>query len=156
MDIYTNNIIFYGTIITKEQCNDLINILGNYSDAENIIDIYVYRSVCIRKICGKHLLFVTTSYYNFRNNKTIITSEDTKRGYINLSNIEKNLWLNNISRVQIILYPDKEDIERLNAITSLLTFCDDSKLIPRLELIEILNNDKNISSGLITCILPII
>jgi hypothetical protein len=164
--------MYYGTIITEDQYNELLSIIDwkcmnklvsdFESESEPTIDICIYSLISVRKFVNKYFLFISTTYYNIRNNDVVFKQDDIKQGFISRSDLENYLWQNNISesKFKAIFYPDKNETENLNAIISLLNFDhskDDLKLIVCLEIVEILNNNDTIGigSGVVTHILPV-
>ncbi len=154
MDPYTCNFVYYGTIISQEQYDSLTSIINPNI---NTTDTHVYSSIYIRKTSDKYLLFISTTYYNFRNVKSLFHTDNIQQGFISITDVERCLRSNNISetRIDSIFYPDHNEKQNLAAIVSLLEFDTDIKLVTRLEMAEILNDQRNISSGILSYILPI-
>lgn len=75
-----------------------------------------------------------------------------------MTEIKGILQIRNLSRVNNILNPDKDELERLDAIIALLEIGSDDtnfKLKPRLEMVETLNDKLDLSSGILTHLLPV-
>lgn len=160
MNLYWNNFIYYGTIISSEQYEFLMSVIDmkDANTLEDIFDILVYSSICVRKCVNTYFLFILTTYYNFRNHDPIFTSRHIKQGFISLNEVRELLQTRNLSRINSILIPDKDEKERLDAIIALLEIgsIDHSlKLTPRLEIIETLNDKLDMGSGILTHQLPV-
>ena len=142
MNIYWNNFIYYGVMISRKQYNYLLSLINDKIDnKQQIIDTHIYSSICIRKYIDKYFLFIFTTYYNFRNTQPMFKDNITQN-FIRIDDIKSALKSKNISDIRInnIFHPDKDEKERLGAIISLLEFPDDG-LKPQLEMVEIISDN---------------